>query len=252
LRYELKARTVPEILDGAFKLYRDHFWRLLAISVLGALAIIPAVLIALGVALLSAKAGALRYVVGHSAGWHVPVLFVEVLALTWPLVLASWSLQLCALTGASIDACLGRSFTVGSSFRRALALFFPLLWTSLVLLAGVVVGLALLVVPGLVLFFRGALCLPVLVVEGKSGGAAIRRSFELTRGRAWPLALSLLLLLPVHVALAWGLTVLPTVVLVPLYTAVLTLCYLDCRIRREGWDLELKAAEGVPAAVEAT
>jgi len=51
----------------------------------------------------------------------------------------------------------------------------------------VIVGLLLLIIPGIFLAVRLGLGEAVVIAEGKSGPAALRRSYELTRGRFWPL-----------------------------------------------------------------
>lgn len=57
--------------------------------------------------------------------------------------------------------------------------------TGIVYVLGVVLGLALLVAPGVALLVRGAACIPIAVAERRGPIDALRRSFELTRGWHW-------------------------------------------------------------------
>jgi hypothetical protein len=50
---------------------------------------------------------------------------------------------------------------------------------------GILVGLILLIVPGLYLLTIWALVIPVVVIEGKSAGEAFTRSREIVRGHGW-------------------------------------------------------------------
>lgn len=60
-------------------------------------------------------------------------------------------------------------------------------WTRFLSGLVLVLGFLLLVLPGVYLLVRLALIEPVVVCERASGSAAMRRSFELTKGRFWKL-----------------------------------------------------------------
>jgi len=77
----------------------------------------------------------------------------------------------------------------------------PLLGVSLLTGLGVGLGLLLLIVPGVILFTRWSLSVPVVVLEGLSPRAAMRRSRELVDGHFWPV-LRLLLSVGVQTAIA--------------------------------------------------
>jgi hypothetical protein len=63
--------------------------------------------------------------------------------------------------------------------------FGALLCISVLTGVGVGLGLLFLVVPGVILFTRWSLSVPVVMLEGLSPRAAMRRSSELVRGRFW-------------------------------------------------------------------
>jgi hypothetical protein len=115
----------------------------------------------------------------------------------------------------------------------------------------IAIGLALWVIPGLVIAFCFALVAQVAVVEGLGGAAALRRSVELV-GADW---LRVALLLGVFAALTWAARwiadlIVPdraifmtslvgdllTLVLIPLPLIAGVLLYLDVRRRRDGFD----------------
>lgn len=58
-------------------------------------------------------------------------------------------------------------------------------WTRFLTALALILGLLLLVIPGIYLLVRLALVEPIAVCERVSGSAAMRRSFELTKGRFW-------------------------------------------------------------------
>jgi hypothetical protein len=58
-------------------------------------------------------------------------------------------------------------------------------WTRFLTGLALILGLLLLVIPGIYLLVRLALVEPVVVCERVSGSSAMRRSFELTKGRFW-------------------------------------------------------------------
>jgi hypothetical protein len=75
--------------------------------------------------------------------------------------------------------------SIGDLYGTAFERIGPLIGVSL--LTGVGVGLAsmLLVVPGIILFVRWSLAVPVVMLEHEPPRAAMRRSSELVRGHGW-------------------------------------------------------------------
>jgi hypothetical protein len=91
--------------------------------------------------------------------------------------------------------------------------------TGVLYAASVMVGFLCLLVPGVVLLVRGAVCIPVAVAERRGPIAAMRRSWELTHGRHWPIQgviLILLLIMAVVVVIA-----VPITLAVPFGTSIL-------------------------------
>jgi hypothetical protein len=71
------------------------------------------------------------------------------------------------------------------SVRTGLDAFAPTLLAVLLAAAGVALGLLAFVIPGVFLFVRWYVVAPTVVIEGRRGGEALRRSSELVAGRGW-------------------------------------------------------------------
>lgn len=70
------------------------------------------------------------------------------------------------------------------SFRRSFKMLATSMMTNLIILGGTV----LLIIPGVILALRFALVDPVVVLEGTAGSQARQRSTQLTQGRRWRIA----------------------------------------------------------------
>ena len=95
--------------------------------------------------------------------------------------------------------------TVAETLRRVRPRMNTLGIAGLLAALGIALGLALLIVPGLVLLTWWALIVPAIMLEGRSVTGAFGRSRELVRGNGWSMfrliLLTLLVLLGVSVAL---------------------------------------------------
>src|SRR6185295_6003709 len=114
---------------------------------------------------------------------------------------------------------------------------------------GIVVGLVLLIVPGLVLMTWWAVIIPVVVLEKRSAGEAFTRSRELVRGNGWGvfgvIVLMLLLLIGFEIVLGLILTpfadwlrrfisnIVSGTLTAPIIAVVLTLLYFRLRAAKE-------------------
>jgi len=78
-----------------------------------------------------------------------------------------------------------RDFELGALFRSIAPMIFPLFLASLLAGLGIVIGLILLVVPGLILLTLWALIAPSIVLERRGVMEAFGRSRELVRGNGW-------------------------------------------------------------------
>jgi hypothetical protein len=252
MRYEIRARSIGEVMDGALQIYRDNLGLYLTLS---ALLNVPAYAVQL-LALYSAGAPFDDKVrAGKAAMTTLPV--------TMPALLLAHVMCSLLLTVAIAARFRGESCDVGTAFRRALPLFWTALASDFVLGLGTWGGLILLIVPGLIFGLNRLLNLQAIVVEGKGPVDALRRSKALCkgdRGRAqWPWFFMTLLVSAISFgfdavvpsSVPWLikqlLAAVPPIVLAPLVPAVLTLSYFDARVRQEGYDLKVMTEETLGA-----
>ena len=189
-----------------------------------------------------------------------------------------------AIAKASADVYLGHEVLVGPTFRYAVSRIHSILWITILLVLVVLI-------PGLVLVFFAALGATeiavvlavlmfvllvlvfvrfvfgstVLVVEGKKGSKALRRSWQLAKGHFWKILGTLVLagimasvvegILSVPGAIAFAATgpggwpflaignSLAAIITTPFTTLITVLLYFDLRIRKEAFDLEVMAQE---------
>jgi hypothetical protein len=166
-----RPRDLGKILDDAFGLYRAHWRTFLAI---GLVVVVPVDVAVLGVGLgwlwsgYDAKLGV--------AGTLVPVVS-EWLVIT-PLVVAMTAHAL-------LDLGAGRPPRLGAAIQAGLEIFAPLFATMLLVGAGLVLGFAVLVVPGVILGVLWAVVPQAVVIEALRGPAALRRSTALVAGSGW-------------------------------------------------------------------
>ncbi|MGH6755502.1 MAG: hypothetical protein ACREDP_25405, partial [Bradyrhizobium sp.] len=79
----------------------------------------------------------------------------------------------------------GQSFTLGESIGKGLERILPLLGAALLTTLGVLLGLMLLLIPGLFLLVIWSVSAPACVVERLGPVASMSRSAALTKGHRW-------------------------------------------------------------------
>jgi len=165
---------------------------------------------------------------------------------------------------------VGRDLSLGELLRGSLPLAWPLLasWFFVHLAEGV--GMLLLGFPALAVMTWFLVTAPVIGAERLGPVAAMRRSARLVSRRFWPvmglailsgivaslfgyalgLVPTVLSLLTGTDGLGWLLTaaagVITSLVTLPVVAGTTVLIYLDLRVRTEGLDLELDAADVLP------
>ncbi|HJV29823.1 MAG TPA: hypothetical protein VJ645_04835, partial [Gaiellaceae bacterium] len=78
-----------------------------------------------------------------------------------------------------------QDLSIGETFRRVQPRLPALIAAGVLAGIGILVGLVLLIVPGLFLLTIWSLIVPTIVLEGKSAGESFGRSRELARGHGW-------------------------------------------------------------------
>jgi hypothetical protein len=240
--YEIRAMSFAEIMDTGFRIVRQNFGLIIGIAaslyvpvaILGAL-VAPEPVPGVGPWTGAGLAGRLGFLIGLG-------LYAVIVS---PIVSA-------AITFAIGEIYVGRSATVGQSLRVGASMLLPIAGTSILVGIAVMMGMVLLVIPGVYLFLCFLLVWQVMVLERRYGFAAMGRSRELMRGsllRGLGITLAGAIIVSV-VGGAIGLVAGQVPVLGPIgqgvaraagvaYTsAVAVVLYFDIRCRKEAFDLE--------------
>lgn len=261
----LRPRGVGEILDAAFRLCFTH-WRTLVAATL--VVVVPVQILAT-IVLFSAFPEALttdEEVLGTQAAAAEQLsVFTAGLVVSGVLTGLMVLLAIAACFKAVADAYLGTEPDWRSSVRFAVRRLGPLLWISVLYFLGVLLGILALILPGIFLAVAWSLSFPAALVEDARGAGALKRSFQLVRGRWWPVFAVLLVgailvsvianiiefivLAPVFftesllaVAILTGLSsIVGYAISTPLQAAIVAIVFFDQRVRKEGLDLELLA-----------
>src|SRR5918995_4324832 len=117
-----------------------------------------------------------------------------------------------ALVKAVEDVRDGRpDLTLGETFQRVRPQLGSIIVGGILAGIGILLGLVLLIVPGLVLLTWWVLIIPVIVLEERSAGEAFSRSRALVRGHGWGVfgVIVLTILIVIAFAIALGLVLLP-------------------------------------------
>ncbi|MBI4565546.1 MAG: hypothetical protein HY716_12700 [Planctomycetes bacterium] len=257
--------TVIEILDAAFKLYRDNFFLFLGIM---AVPYVPIVV------LFAASYGALFTAVPEAQGAPskemaagVIVLFCGMMAAVLLLHLIAIPIAKGALSRAIADRYLGRTVSLQSAYAAIFAIFWKYLLTTF--LVGLLVGLGAMfcLVPGIYVAVLFAFVPPIMIVEGVTGTDAMSRSKDLSGGHRWrvlglwaiTVVVGFILGGVIQMAYQWiaplwiesealrtvlsqSASWMATLLVEPLWAVAWVLLYFDVRVRKEAFDLQLAAA----------
>jgi hypothetical protein len=170
------------ILSEAWGLYKEHWQHFLPIALV--------VYIVLGLAAL-----ALSFL-----GW-VGALLASLIGLIGVFWLQG------ALTVAVADVRDGRAdLSIGDTFRRVQPRLLSIIGAGLLAGIAIVIGLILLIVPGLFLLTIWSLIVPAIVLEGKAAMESFGRSRELVRGNGWNvfglIVLTILIVIAIGIVIA--------------------------------------------------
>ena len=277
---QLKALPMPQLLDQAVRVYRRNFVKLIGII---ALVQVPISLLKI---LIAVAGMGISYLMGESSeAASLSYLGSQAnnMALTLASLILVQSVAVSALVRAIGDSQLGIQDTILGTYRRTGGAWYRLLGAMLllgILSIGVFIWLLVPVVgwltgPGMLVFIGSVifpLLAPVVVLEEKSGGQAIRRAWDLARSHFWWM-LGFVLILGLFgqtivtgpstlLAAAWGAlggesgdrsqmlmlntiiqalaALLSSLLFLPLFVSAPTLAYLQLRVKFEGLDLWLQ------------
>lgn len=248
----LPPRGIGEILGAAFQLYRRYWRTLLAIA---AVVVVPLTLLQYGIGHWVRTNGQQPHdqVVVSTSFWAVAS--ASLLAALVGLLL--YQVLTGAITRTIATEVAGQDLGLEQSYRFGFARLGPILIVSILVGLATLLGLIVFIIPGIYIGVRLAASIQALVVEGKRGTEAMRRSWELVGGHWWHAAFTLLvgalitgvvnavITAPFNAG-AWFLqglaAAVATTVTLPYGALVGVLLYLDLRARREPLDLDtLKA-----------
>ncbi len=125
----------------------------------------------------------------------------------WNVVLAPLDLFLTSLVAAALSYGTyqylnGRRTTLGECLRRGLPLIVLVIGVTVVYYVAMGIGMALFVIPGLVIMTIYFVSIPVAVVERPGVFASLTRSAELTHGYRWKVFATILVTLAIMMAVA--------------------------------------------------
>jgi hypothetical protein len=277
--YESKERSLGEILDGAFQLYRSHFRVFLGVALCLAL---PTVVLVTAVNwLLTGHAdtaaafeaiGSRRLEPSDRSRSLMDVLGPSLRALlatllTVPLTVLVQVIQDAALTTAVSDAYLGQPVSAQSAFRAAFARLQSLTFATFIKGIATALGFLCLIVPGVLLTIRWMFSTQAIMIEKHHTSRALGRSRDLAKDDYGRLFLLFLVLAVIGIGIHFGLRALvpkavagipllgqllqliPQLLVAPIGSAAITLAYFDLRVKKEGFDLErLALALGQPVS----
>jgi hypothetical protein len=268
----LRPLGLGELLDDVFRVYRRHFWLLVAIALLVALP-------GLALQFASGSASQFGFVLSILNDLNNPEALaarqppglpnLALLGLSYAVLIALVPFTVGAIPRATIDIVLGYPVGVRSTLAGVARRYWRLM--GLALLYVLISPLALCFPVFIWLFVRWVVAVPALLAEDIGPIRALDRSWTLTRDHWWRLfgILVLIYLLTSVVSGALGVFSFPIAVAVPfippfvrgaiiltietvasavvqpaLYLCI-TLLYFDLRIRREHFDLDQLARQAV-------
>lgn len=243
----LRPRRIGEILLDALELYRRHWQNLILIV---AVIVIPLSLVQVLVGDAWIREGLTREELRGGAEVVVDgalvagVLGSIVVAITSILM---WVILTGAITRAAAGTFLGHDLEIGESYRFGLARFWSIVLVGVLSALAIAGGFILLIVPGFIVLTFLTCAVQALVIEGRRGREALRRSWNLVRGFGWKV-FGTIIVAGLLSGLVNGLLTTPfgdnwaarsiaasiaSVITMPYMALVGTLIYLDLRVRKE-------------------
>jgi hypothetical protein len=258
---DLRPMTLGEVLDRTFTLYRERF--LLFVGIM-ALPQLLKLIFNFGFLLLQ-RAGTPQGKAAVSGGMVAGVFVGAILAVAVSML--TFAIAQAATVWAVSELYLGREVTVRRAYAMAKGKLWVVLGVGILVFLAAMVASFFLILPGIYLWCRLALSVPVAVVEQEGPVVAMERSMELSRDNFWKLFLLLALVFIVSMTVA-GLLQLPftfftfkalmakqqvslgmtiygyissfvaQVLVGPIGTISASLMYYNLRVQKEGFDIQ--------------
>jgi uncharacterized membrane protein len=267
---ELRPLSLGEILDRTFSIYRQNF-----LLFIGLASIAQVFVLARDLLKSLSDSGVLQFPAGlptstHSADVVSPAILAVVVLVAIPLVVLYIAASVYVSGGmyfAVSEIYMGRKTTIGASLRRMRGRAITLFVVNFLNGLAILVGLIVLVIPGIYVGCRLSVCSPVVLYEDVGPSDALSRSFRLTSDAAWRafvIFLLFLVLLFVSILLfefpfnmlagfatKGSLTALlatelahvgdsiATVLVTPYLPIATAIFYYDLRVKKEAFDLQV-------------
>ena len=243
----LRPRSVGELLTDAFELYRRHWQNLFVIV---AVIVIPLSFLQVLVGDFWIRQGLTEEELRNGVEVTVNGAFVGGILASIVVAITSilmWTILTGAITRAAAGTFLGRDLEIGESYRYGFARFWSIVLVGLLSGLAIAVGFLLLIVPGFIVLTFLTCAIPALVIEGTRGRQALRRSWNLVRGRGWPV-FGTIIVATLVTSLVNSLLTAPfgdnwaarsigasiaSVITMPYMALVGVFIYLDVRVRKE-------------------
>jgi hypothetical protein len=262
----LRPRSVSEIADVAFQIYRTHFATLVMCT---GLAYVPSLALRLLVV-----GDLTRIAAGQMTASSR---FLSLTVMSAVVGMLSFALMSAIVTVYASQVYLGEPVDVSAAVRRTIARLVPLLVVTLVVSLFIGFGLVFFIAPGIYAVARWFAVTPAVLLEDRGAGAAMSRSSALSRDRKWHILGALLLILLIYFVVVTGISVvtalgtaalagrpgilaqtmlasIAVICIYPIIPITVLLLYYDARIQTEGLDIELMADAlgGMPSTPAAT
>jgi MFS family permease len=243
----LRPRSVGELLTDAFELYRRHWQNLFLIV---AVIAIPLSFLQVLVGDFWIRQGLTEEELRNGVEVTVNGAFVGGILASFVVAITSilmWTVLTGAITRAAAGTFLGRDLDIGESYRYGFARFWSIVLVGLLSGLAIAVGFLLLIVPGFIVLTFLTCAIPALVIEDKRGREALRRSWNLVRGRGWPVFGTILVAFLINGIVNSLLTApfgdnwaarsigasIASIITMPYMALVGVFIYLDVRVRKE-------------------
>ncbi|MDY6947180.1 MAG: hypothetical protein SXG53_15800 [Pseudomonadota bacterium] len=258
-----QPQGIGGVLDTAFQLYKSSLAAVWPISLLLAVVGMPPTLYWMFSGRPPPDAGSIGANVGLNMGFDAADPMGSIIGIL-SAILTMWTMSALYLKqrAVGVDEQLG----LGEALQIALKRLAPLVGASILFVLAVVVGLILLLVPGLILMVSLMMYMALLLFEDKGAVDSLTGSHKLVWGNWWRsstiLTVALILVIVIFIALGLvavvvapfaGLAIEDIVMvglvselifnaafnllLMPFFTAVMIALYWDLKLRKEGGDL---------------
>jgi uncharacterized membrane protein len=167
----------------------------------------PAVVIGIAAVIGAAPSVVMNLAARSITGGSAPSLLANeskiwgVMAFSWILAAVIGAVVQGALTRATVADYEGHRASFGECIAAAVRVLLPLIGAGLIFAVAIMIGMFLLVVPGIIIMLMWSVAGPAIVVEHDGVMRALSRSAELTKGFRWKILGLFLVLLVVYMLL---------------------------------------------------